>query len=220
MDNTKNRWSAVGRVSFSALTLFALLTVALLATVYAKQVAQKHSADDLVIQSKQVGVVPASGASGAKVTLRLTFDAGKDTELVFKVTQFEGSVIRVERNGSTIGIVPHVNTERGNQVTAKIVKLDPFDPRDIPVGERITEINSFEIGREASDLPIGDLGFRVEVMGIAFEVASPNEGKKISKFHLLNDGAGGRCCIACSGTQVCGCAVEGPCAYCCAGSCC
>jgi hypothetical protein len=218
MIEIKQRWRIVSSVAFSGFAF-----IALLATVYAQQVSQKNSADDIVVQSKQLGAVPSSASSGSKVTLRLTFDAGKDTEVVFKVTQFEGSIIRVERNGSTVGIVPHIDTERGNQVTAKILKLVPVDARDISVGERIAEISSFEIGREASDLPIADFGVRVEVIGIAFEIRPPNERKKISQVHLLDEGGGiegGRCCVTCSGIQVCGCAVEGPCGSCCTGSCC
>src|SRR6185295_3886151 len=82
---------------------------ALLLTVYAETEPQKNVADDpITLTNKKSGTVHSSGS---RVSLRLTFDTGA----VFTVTQFEGAPIRIERNGSTISMVPHVDTINGNQ---------------------------------------------------------------------------------------------------------
>jgi len=105
MNKTKNRWSGVGKAAFSVLTLFALMAVALSGIVYAQRISQKQSADNPVVYEEKFGT---AAVSESKVKLRLTFDDGT----VWTVTQFEGAMIKVKRNGITIGISPHVDKDR------------------------------------------------------------------------------------------------------------
>lgn len=209
----------------SIVSLVFLVASALLVTAYAQSDSQAEPAGATIgVTSKQLGTDPSTDSSASKVTLQLTFDNGA----VFKATQFEGEMIRVERNGSTIEIVPHVDIEHGNQVTATVLKVVHVEPA-ITVEERITETSSIEISREASDLPIGDLGAKIAVIRIAYEPRPPNDRKKISRLRLPNgEGGGGvgfamggqHCCVTCAGITMCACAVEAPCGSCCAGSCC
>ena len=191
---------------------------ALLLTVYAETEPQKNVADDpITLTNKKSGTVHSPGS---RVSLRLTFDTGA----VFTVTQFEGAPIRIERNGSTISMVPHVDTINGNQVRVDIFKGLSMSPKDVSIKNRIPDISAFEVGIEPSALPISDLGSRVEiaVVGIAYEVRVPSEDKEISRFRPLFDPPGriDECCLRCSEITVCGCAVEGACGSCCSGSCC
>ena len=220
-ENQDRRRAAVIVTGFVLLVL--LVSSALLATVYAQSISQKNPVDAVGVTSKQLGTVPSTGSSRSKVTLQLTFDTGA----VFRVTQFEGSLIRVERNGSTIGMIPHIDNGHGNQVTATLFEGFPLDVRDVSLLERIAKTSSFEIGREGLDLTTGGLGVKVAVIGIAYEVRTTGEGKKNSQLRLLSgpggidDGGGGpECCVTCSGATVCGCSVEAPCGNCCVGLCC
>jgi hypothetical protein len=212
MNETKNRWAAAGMITFSAAVLSGLLATGLLATIYAQEsTSQFKSGQGLVVYSKSVRTVPESGS---KVTLRLIFDNGA----VFRVTQFEGAMIRIIRNGTTIGLAAHIDVDHWNQVSAKVFNVVPVAMKDVDRGESITEMGSFDIGREASELPNGDLGVKVEVLGIAYEVGNTDENKKTSRVHLLN--REGECCVTCSGITVCGGAVDAPCGSCCVGSFC
>lgn len=216
MDKTKNRLSTAGRVTFSTLTLLVLLTVGLLATVYAQRVSpQKKSADNAILNSGSVGTAPESGS---KVTLKLTFDNGT----VFKVTQFEDAPIRITRHGSTIVLAAHLNSENLSEVHAKIFKVSPVETAGVHLGESIAEVGSLslDIGREVSELNEGDLAFKIEVIQIAIDTKSTEERNKLSRVHLMSMGGGGVCCVTCSEITVCGCYVEGPCGSCCVGSCC
>lgn len=218
MKKNQDRRRAAGIIA-GPISLALVVSSALLMTVYAQSVSQQDPVAAVGIASKQLGTVPSSGSSRSKVTLQVTFEDGA----VFKVTQYEGSLIRVERNGSRIGIIPHIDTEHGNQVTATILEGFPIEVRDISVLERIAKTSSFEIGRVASDLTRGGLGVKVAVIGIAYEDRTTNEGKKTSRLRLLNDfgrDGGPECCVTCSGNTICGCSVEAPCGNCCVGACC
>lgn len=205
---TKNRWVTAGMITFSAAVLSAVLPTGLLTKIYAQE-PTLSSAKGIVTHSERARSTPESGS---KVTLKLTFDNGA----VFKVTQFEGAMIRIVRNNTTILLAAHIDTDRWNQVSAKIYKVLPVAAKDLSQGESIAEMSSFDISREASELPDGDLGVKVEVLDIAYAVGNIDESKRTSRVHLLNK----ECCVTCSGITVCGAAVEADCGSCCVGSAC
>jgi|GEM_PF-6432784 len=207
MNQTRNQWNVAGSVAFSALTLFALFAVALSAITYAKQESQKQSADNSVVDSGRVGTV-----SGSKVRLKLTFDNGA----VFKVTQFEGAPIRVTRNGSTVVIATHLDSENLNRVHAKIYKVFPVG---VQLGEGMAEVGSLDIGKTASEFNEGDLACKIEVVQIVVDMKTTEDRNEFSRVHLMGGGTG-QCCLTCDGITVCGCGVDGSCGSCCVGSCC
>lgn len=207
-----NRWAAAAAAGFSALALSSVFVV-----VYAQQLSQKNSAP--VVSSKHVGAVSSAGSSNSKVTLRLTFDNGA----IFTVTQYEGEMIRVERDGSAFGIATHIDTGHSYQVTAKILKVLPVTAPVSIADEGTVEISSVELGRKALELPVGELGVTAEVISITYDLGTSRERKRTSRVHIYDDLIGGgdpQCCLTCSGVTVCGCRVSGDCGSCCVGTCC
>ncbi|MEK6303420.1 MAG: hypothetical protein AABO41_22145 [Acidobacteriota bacterium] len=208
MNTSKFRLITAGTITFSALLLAGLVS-----TIYAqKERSQADSAEDPVVSGKRLGTVPSSGS---KIMLRLTFDNGA----VFTVAHFEGGMTKIKRNGSTIGIAARINTEQWNQVTAKIFKVVPVEVQGKSLGESIAEIGTVDIAREASELPNGEMGVKVEVIGIVYEVKVGEGRNESSRFRPLA-GEGGECCLTCSGITVCDCYVAGSCGSCCVGACC
>lgn len=211
MEKTKDHRRIIVNIVCSVAALSAIFV-----TAYAQQTSQKGSRNDFVVSSKRSITAPSAGS---KVTLQLTFDTGA----VFRVTQFEGALIRIERNGTTIGLIANIDTNHGNEVKADIYRGLPSGARDLSIKGRRPDISSFDIGREISDLPIADFGVKVAVLGIAYEVRSTGEGEEISQVRLFGipgELADSECCVTCSGIRVCGCSVEAPCGGCCVGSCC
>lgn len=207
MHTSKFRLITTGTIAF-----FALLLAGLVSTIYAqKERTQTDSPADPVVYGKRLGTVPSSGS---KVTLRLTFDNGA----VFTVTQFEGAMIKIKRNGSTIAIVARINTEQWN-VSAKILKVVSVEARGESLGESISEMGKVDIGREASELPNGEMGVKVELIGIVYEVKVAEGRNENSRFRPLG-GAGEECCLTCGNITACGGYVVGPCGACCVGSSC
>jgi hypothetical protein len=221
MKETKENQGRRGAVIVTGFVWIAMLaSSALLVKGYSQSASQKPSADPIGVNSKQLGIVSSSGPSRSKVTLELTFDTGA----VFRVSQYEGSLIRVERNGSTVGMIPHVDTRNGNQVTATILEGAPLNMRDVSLLERIAKTGSIELGRESSDLATGGLRVKVAIVAIVYEVSNTGETTKNSRLRLQSDpgglGDGPECCVTCDGIKVCGCAVDAPCGSCCVSTCC
>lgn len=200
---------------------FALLvSSALFATVCA-QVSSQTSSGPIVL-SKKLVTASSSHSSRAKVTVQLTFDNGA----VFTVTQFEGEMIRAETHGQTIGISTHIDSDRGNQVTADVFSGIPMDSRGLSIKNRRPDISLLDIGRRPLDLSVGTGSLKIELVGISYEVASRDERKSSARFRLLDGGGAGiegegpECCVTCSGNTACGCRVDATCGSCCVGGCC
>ena len=164
--------------------------------------------------------VKAVSASKSRVTLKLTFDNGQ----VATVTQLVGKPIRVERNGSAIAVVPHVDRATGSmdQVTAKIFRMLPTDAGEPQLGEGIGEYRLPTVGKETTDQGTTDLGFKIEVLRISLETDAEESIKteRVSFSPARSFYQGGACCVTCAGTMVCACRVAMDCGSCCVGSCC
>lgn len=208
MKDPKGRLITVWTLGCSILVLSGLLV-----TLYAQDDrSQTNPAADSISSRGSVGTV---SASKSKVTLKLAFDNGS----VFKVTQFMDRVIRVERNGSAVAIVAHMDTRRIDQVVARIYKLLPEEAGGEPLGESIGELRLSSIGNDSAEASPSNLGFRLQVIRLSLE--SDVEGTiKLSSFRPFDGGGECTCCVTCNGIRVCGCAVEGDCGSCCCGTCC
>ena len=209
MREVKDRLITDGKIAFAA-----LLVLVVLSTIYAERGRyQTSSARDSVKYSGRLRTVPTSGS---KVTLRLTFDDGA----VFVVTQLEGAAIRVERNGSTTGIIAHIDPEQKDRVAADVFKVVPIEVQGVLSGERIADLTSVGIGPEGVDITKGDLSFKVEVAGIGIAPRVIPSKVSFLRFRPQGGGGGGECCVTCNGVRVCGCAVEAACGSCCCSPCC
>src|ERR1700754_3903025 len=103
MKKHSNRLTSIGKAIFSGFLIVSLFT-ALSAQEALEKSQDKSPATPQVPFSKQAQTRPISNS---KITLKLTFDGTR-----FDVTQHEGAIIRIERNGNVYGLVPYLAGDR------------------------------------------------------------------------------------------------------------
>lgn len=177
---------------------------------------QKAAMESPITYAKQGRDSPASNKS--KISFRLTFDKGE----VFEVTQLEGEVIRIEKDGSTVGITPYLEAD---QVKVKVVKEWSVKSQNKTFGDGVLELGIFEIGKEASEVTWGELGINVQLLHFKEVTDVRKKDNALQRHSLGKDNRGSIhpldyeiygevCCITCSNITVCGCSVSGPCGGC------
>lgn len=201
MEAKKIKLASRCAIWFSWYCLFALSALSLVVVIQA----QENDARPVQLSKSD------SVKFAAAVTVQLEFAGG----IKFQATQALGSVIRVEQNGSTIGIVPEVD---GDRVNARVFNFG-FNAKGLTLGE---SLGSLQIGKEPKEFTKDQLGFQIRLTSITKQDQG-KEPKQTSSIHRLrvdesdnND----ECCLTCSGVTVCAGSVTGACGSVCVGSLC
>jgi len=201
MKKKSNLLTCIGKAIISGFLIIGMFT-ALSAQEILEKSPDKPSASPQVPYSKQAKTTPVSKS---KIRLKLTFDGEP-----FEVSQFEGATIRIERNGSTYGLIPYLD---GDQVQVKAVKMYVVKDGDEIIGEGVTELTDFEVSLNVPVAKASELGATIELL----HIEKKNKAKKNANqptLSLLDN-----CCLSCGGTTVCGCGVSGSCGSCCPQGC-
>jgi hypothetical protein len=201
MKKQNNHLTNICKIFFCGFLIFNLFTT-LCAQEILERSSDKPSPAPRVPNSKQAKTSPVSKS---KITLKITFDGEP-----FVVTQYEGATIRIERNGSTFGLIPYLD---GDQVRIKAVKMSVItDGKDI-IGEAISDLAYYEVSTEASVVNGTELGATIELLYVK---RAHMTGQINDRFvPLLVE----ECCITCGGTTMCACAVGSNCGSCCVRGC-
>ena len=140
----------------------------------------------------QAGMDSAGMDSVRAVQLRFTFESGDSAT----VTQIEGGIIEVERNGKKLTITPYMRDH--GQVELRISQAVQREGR-----EMMEAVDTLLVDKGLTKLNRGNLPFSVRVL---------NAEKNLPAAALA---AGGTCCATtCSGTRVCGVCVCTDCGRC------
>lgn len=135
------------------------------------------------------------------ITLRILMSNGAR----FVASQRERGAINIEAGKWSLNISPHCSDY--GSVIAEVTGRS---------GKQVLA-ESLEINKRWATMAIKS-GSSADIQVQAIQVLDITLGKDIMSSTYAR--AEERCCVTCSGITVCGCSVEGPCASCCAGSCC
>lgn len=201
MKKRDNHLTNIGKICFSGFLIFNLFT-ALSAQEILEKSPDKSSPAPRVPNSKQAKTPPISKS---QIRLKITFDGEP-----FEVTQYEGATIRIERNGSTFGLIPYLY---GEQVRIKLVKMSVItDGKDI-IGEAISDLADYEVSAEAPIVNGMELGATIELLRINRVYITGQISKRFVPLMVEE------CCVTCAGTTVCACGVFTNCGNCCVRGC-
>jgi hypothetical protein len=244
-----SKWKSA-RLAFQAILLGGVTAVAFLTLELSSISAQDSSR----LSASGRAPVPfekqarTTAISDKKVKLQLTFPNG----VVFDVTQFEGATIRIEQDGSTVGLAPYIIEDR---VTVRTFRIFSVEDQGVTLAEGMSDVALIDVGPKTpgasrsqiglSEVTNGALNFSVGVTkvmsprgGVERNPQNPRQlsgslpgGARVVKtlasavletqdYNPGGESGGGICCVTCSGVQVCGCCVRGPCGACCVGVCC
>jgi hypothetical protein len=128
------------------------------------------------------------------ITLKLTFA----DEQWARVAGFDGGTIRIEHNGNTFALTPHVINKRSRTIELKVSRIVPGMD-----GESLQAVETLAVGNDPTKL---------DVNGISFTV----QAKKIRKVSPgIQTTATRQCCVTdCEGRLICGVCVCTPCGVC------
>lgn len=157
---------------------------------------------------REVGTASPS-PSVRLIRWNLIFPDGK----VSKLIAMEGDIVTVKlADGRRFGFLPEVKDEATGEVSFRVFSITNTK------GSRpaLREVESFRMEAGAEYFPTSLAQSLIKVSGV--ERVDPTNSKQ----EIFPDPGvvEARCCVTCSGTQVCGCAVEMDCGDCCVPPCC
>jgi hypothetical protein len=190
----------------AAVIMSLLITLVLYA---GEKLSQKATADSSVPYSQQA---TTTQISNTKITLRLHFDSGGFADAM----QFEGGMIRLEQNGSVLGITPYLEAD---EVKVKVFKVFPLKNPVGLVAEGLAELNEVMVSKEPTRISNERWGLAIEVVNVEKEMTDGVKNAYLSIQFPKPSPQGGQCCITCPpDPRVCASAVHAPCADCTANS--
>ena len=158
---------------------------------------------------KQARTAPTSNNV---VTLRITLPDGQ----MMKASEREGGLIRIETNGKTYGLTPHIRDKENGVVGLDIFQMNAVIKDKTIRGESIRILEAIEVNRSFTRYTSGDSSFAILVENIQISSDQTNV-PTISPMRPVGDD---RCCVTCGSTTACACAVVLGCGSCCSGYCC
>lgn len=169
-------------------------------------------AQDILPYNNQAKAFPTSDNF---VELRIQLASGG----LFQVSQRNGGMIRIEKDGTTVGLTPIVVDKSRGIVSVVICEIIPLRNISNLVGESIIQGESFTLDKASPKSGIGKLAISVELEAINTPLKNDKSESRLKAVSLL-PGPDGTCCVTCNGTKVCACAVTSSCGGCCLGDCC
>lgn len=159
---------------------------------------------------EQAATVPSSDRL---ITFKLTLDNRAPVE----VTQLEGGMIRIEKEGSWIlGLTPYVRDSSTDEIAVKIFQISVITKENVAVGEGIVELQTLRPYKEEdkllSSFTYGDSHFIIQLADKKKTLKSDIRPQLVEYY--------GNCCVTCDGVRICGCSVNASCGACCAPPCC
>src|ERR1051325_10577875 len=91
-------------------------------------------------ESGSSGQATTTPISKNKITLRLHFESGRHTDAV----QFEGGMVRLEQDGSVLGITPYLD---GDDVKTKVFRVFQLKHPTGATAEGLSELNELLVGK-------------------------------------------------------------------------
>jgi hypothetical protein len=172
-------------------------------------------------KTSQRGRARTLSTSDSMVTLKLTLSTG---ELVTAV-QREGGMVRIDKQGSTIGLTPKIRDKDNGTIDVAVFRISAIrGPSGSVVGEGMDLLQRLELRTSVpSKLTTSEIPqVTIEVEGIEVGPepqavdASRAATKSVSQFAPI-----GGCLVTCSGSlTVSACRVSQDCGSCCSGACC
>ena len=127
------------------------------------------------------------------VKLRLTFEAGDSAN----VTQIEGGMIKVERDGKKLEITPFIRDQ--GQVELRVFQAIQREGREV-----MEAVDTLRVDKDLTRLNRGNLPFSVQVLDTSKRLPAT----------LLATAAATCCARTCAGTLICGVCVCTDCGVC------
>lgn len=138
------------KIGGAAILLFGLLPMMPVKESTAEESKPQHNKRSII-----------SPISESRFTLRLTFDNGE----VFEATQIEGEMIRIEKDGDTLGITPYRAAEN-SELKAKVFKVFPVRRFGSVVGEGVEELEEIGLEMRLSRVDSGNIGMYIEMVKV------------------------------------------------------
>jgi len=201
-----------------------LLVITPLVAVFGLISMRTSAQDENNLQKQEDGSIAVAKYEQAKtipISDRLiTLDLTLDNHSPFEVTQLEGGLIRVEKEGAwTVGFTPYIRDANTGEIAVKVFQIYTIQRDNVAVGEGIVELQTLHAGNETNNhkenFTFGDSLFSIQI------AAKENRFKPDkSKIYIQSQEGSGSCCVTCDGIRICGCSVVASCGSCCYPSCC
>jgi hypothetical protein len=172
-------------------------------------------------KTSQRGRARTSPISDNMVTLKLTLSTGE----VVTAVQREGGMVRIDKQGSIIGLTPKIRDKEDGTIDVAVFRISAIKgPSGAVVGEGMDLMERLEVRRSLPSKPTASdiLQLSIEVEGIQVgpspQALDANRAstRKVGQYAPVGDD----CCVTCGGLTACACRVSQDCGSCCSGACC